>query len=189
MQQKKVLSPRKPLCGGDNITEILKQKIMEVMRKNQERSQSPTTRNFDSPKCTLPSIRPQIFNTIDAGEEKPMPRKRISLMEQQTSAKSRLNPTIKEILIKSRYESTIHGVTFENSTINNTNELINEESIQYYIQSNFKTRGSTPMKNSRWKTAFYIDEVCSDKQKILRKLRKIKYADFFAESFQVTKID
>lgn len=45
------------------------------------------------------------------------------------------------------------------------------------------------MKNSRWKTAFYIDEVCSDKQKILRKLRKIKYNDFFSGNFTVNRID
>jgi len=45
------------------------------------------------------------------------------------------------------------------------------------------------MKNSRWKTAFYVDEVCSDKQKIMKKLRKIKYADYFTQDFSVQKID
>ena len=71
------------------------------------------------------------------------------------------------------------------NTIASNNELINEESLQYFIQSSFKTRGQTPLKNSRWKTAFYIDEVCSDKQKIMRKLRKINYKDFFSNNFQV----
>lgn len=45
------------------------------------------------------------------------------------------------------------------------------------------------MKNTRWKTAFYVDEVCSDKHKIMRKLRKINYNEYFANNFSVTKID
>jgi hypothetical protein len=61
--------------------------------------------------------------------------------------------------------------------------------LSYFIESSFKTRGTTPLKNSRWKTAFYIDEVCSDKQKILRKLRKIKYNDFFSGNFAIQRID
>jgi len=40
-------------------------------------------------------------------------------------------------------------------------------------------RGGTPNKGKgppgRWKTAFYVDEICNDKEKILRKLRKIGY--------------
>lgn len=46
-------------------------------------------------------------------------------------------------------------------------------------------RGNTPLKNTRWKTAFYVDEVCSDKHKIMKKLRKIKYADYFSSNFSV----
>jgi hypothetical protein len=45
------------------------------------------------------------------------------------------------------------------------------------------------MKNTRWKTAFYVDEVCSDKPKIMKKLRKIKYAEYFGSNFNVTRID
>ena len=54
-------------------------------------------------------------------------------------------------------------------------------------------RGGTPNKGKgppgRWKTAFYVDEICNDKEKILRKLRKIGYNYYFANNFQVARID
>jgi hypothetical protein len=61
--------------------------------------------------------------------------------------------------------------------------------MKYFIEKSFRTRGETPLRNSRWKTAFYVDEVCSDKQRIMRKLRKIKYNDFFGNDFKLEKID
>jgi len=45
------------------------------------------------------------------------------------------------------------------------------------------------MKNTRWKTAFYVDEVCSDKRKIMKKLRKINYGEYFGSNFSLQQID
>ena len=36
---------------------------------------------------------------------------------------------------------------------------------------------------------FYVDEICNNKDKILKKLRKIGYNQFFANNFQVSRID
>ena len=107
-------------------------------------------------------------------------------MDKASSRPSKMNPTIKDILVK----STLNADTERDqnsSTIQN--DLFNDESLSYFIQANFKTRGTTPMKNSRWKTAFYVDEVCSDKSKIMKKLRKIKYGEYFGSNFTVQKID
>lgn len=36
---------------------------------------------------------------------------------------------------------------------------------------------------------FYVDDLCNNKDKILRKLRKIGYNQFFANNFQASRID
>lgn len=99
-----------------------------------------------------------------------------------------MNPAIKEILVKSNINAAMGEDCYGMSTMSHQvqqNELFNDESLSYFIQANFKTRGATPMKNTRWKTAFYVDEVCADKPKIMKKLRKIKYAEYFGSNFNV----
>jgi hypothetical protein len=36
---------------------------------------------------------------------------------------------------------------------------------------------------------FYVDDMCNNKDKILRKLRKIGYNQFFGNNFKASRID
>jgi hypothetical protein len=75
-------------------------------------------------------------------------------------------------------------VTFEIQNSRN-NELFNESTLQYYIESSFQTRGQTPQKQVKRNVSQYVDTVCKDKPSILRKLRKINYNRFFGNQFEV----
>lgn len=65
--------------------------------------------------------------------------------------------------------------------------MINPDSINYYIESSFQTRGQTPLKEEAKKS--YVDAACQDKTTILKKLRKINYNQFFSNRFQTASID
>lgn len=67
--------------------------------------------------------------------------------------------------------------------------MINKDSLNYYIDSSFHTRGQTPIKIETKKVSQYVDDACKDKGEILRKLRKINYNKFFGNNFQTAKID
>lgn len=144
----------------------------------------------------LPQIRNfnhKVFNTINASSRSEARQNSILVTNNSSTVRKvrpsdfgnpyqrSMNPTLKDIIKKTHGYKQVDSERSLNQ--NDQNELINEESLQYYIDSSFRTRGQTPLKNARWKTAFYVDEVCADKKKIMKKLTKINYNDYFGNNF------
>ena len=64
-----------------------------------------------------------------------------------------------------------------------SNDLINDDTMHYYIESSFQTRGYTPLKPGK---RSYCDSLCQDRDKLLTKLSRINYGHYFASDFKAS---
>ena len=67
-----------------------------------------------------------------------------------------------------------------------SNDLINEDTMHYYIESSFHTRGYTPLKQGK---RSYCETLCQDRATLLKKLSCINYGHYFAQDFKASEID
>lgn len=75
------------------------------------------------------------------------------------------------------------------------NQLINKETIKKYIEASFNGSENffSPMKADRScdqrRKNLYVEEVCNDQPKIMKKIHSVKQGSIFSRSFHIKSLD